>query len=57
MKTKRGWYILLVMWVILLAAQTLSYLGVLPLGEVSGWYLPACAVGILVCILNIRNKN
>ena len=57
MKTKRGWYILLALWSLLVAAGILSYTGVLPLGKVSGWYLPACAVGILVCILNIRNKN
>ena len=57
MKSKKGWYILLAMWAILLAAGILSYTGVLPLGKVSGWFFPACAVGILVCILNIRNKN
>ena len=57
MKSKKGWYILLVLWVILLVMWVLSYIGVLSIGKVSDWFLPACAVGILVCILNIRNKN
>ena len=57
MKTKKGWYILLAVWVILLAAGILSYAGVLPLGKVSGWFFPACAVGIIACFWNIINKN
>ncbi len=28
MKTKKGWYILLVVWILLLAAEILSYIGV-----------------------------
>lgn len=57
MKSKKGWYILLAVWVILLAAGILSYAGVLPLGKVSGWFFPACAVGIIACVWNIINKN
>ena len=57
MKSKKGWYILLAVWVILLAAGILSYAGVLPLGNVSGWFFPACAVGVIACVCNIINKN
>lgn len=57
MKSKKGWYILLVLWVILLIMWVLSTIGVLPLGKVSGWFLPACAVGIIACVWNIISKN
>lgn len=57
MKSKKGWYILLAMWVILLVMWVLSTIGVLPLGEVSGWFLPACAVGVIACVWNIMSKN
>ncbi len=57
MKSKKGWYILLAVWAILLAAGILSYAGVLPLGKVSEWFFPACAVGIIACVWNIISKN
>ena len=57
MKSKKGWYILLVLWVILLVMWVLSYIGVLSIGKVSDWFLPACVVGIIACVCNIISKN
>ena len=57
MKSKKGWYILLVVWILLLAAETLSYIGVLPFGTIRKGFLLLSAVGIVICVLNIRSKN
>lgn len=57
MKSKKGWYILLVVWILLLAAETLSYIGVLPFGTIRKGFRLLSAVSIVICVLNIRSKN
>ena len=57
MKDRRTWGVLLVLWVLLLGVQLLSYGGVLPFGRVHEGFLLVSAVGIGSCIWNLFHRD